>query len=254
MQKKLVYVGVLAIVAAAAIFMLSVAAQPTITGTAKQLVENFTVPMLRYNATPFATNGSEVYELFAETNMSSNVFIFNTTGFDAWQKATAGAPYNGLEAALSLEGRGALVIFSSVKSASIPAALSNTPEYLSNTINASSGVLPAGTYYAVVENMNGTKPNPAQLNVTLVYIYGISSRLPSQVGMLVSAGSIAAMALFVVGLLIVVVGAIRAGPPSAAASAITQEQVEALYKGVGNDKYKNRKSAKSTSRRKPGRR
>lgn len=237
MRKKIVYIGLLLMALSVALFV-SVSSSSLNVPHGQQLVENMTIPVLGYKAMPITANGTSAIEFYTASSSASNVFLFNQSAFTAWNSSMPSQPYNGLKLAESLEGMGAMVIYSGTPAALVPPTLSYPPAYISNALNESTGVVPAGAYYAVIENMNGTLVNANPINATFVYLPAVTSKLASQSFIRFSAEGIAAILLFVAGIVLAVYGAMRPSPAQAAKGVPTQAEVDALYHGIRSDRYK----------------
>ena len=251
MRRKIVYVGLLLMVLSVVLFV-AISSSPVSIPHGQQLTENMTVPVLGYKAVQIIENGTSSIAFYVASSSDSNVFLFNQSAFSAWNKSISSQPYNGLGLATSLESLGALVIYGGTPTALVPPVSSYAPLYTSNVLNVSSGIVPAGVYYAVIENMNGTLVNPKAINATFVYLPAVSSSLAGRSFVRISSEGIVAILLFVVGIILAIYGALQPGPAGRAKGVPTQEEVDALYRGIGSDKYKNggaHKSGKEKTKR-----
>lgn len=248
MQKKFVYAGLVCVLAAVVLFFLPALVTPIVPPQAQQQVMNFTVPALSYNSIAIAANGSSVIEFVVKTSALSNTFLLNQSAFQDWEAASAASPYNGLPAAIALEGSGALLIYNSTLLASFPPIIGSKPAYASASLNSSNYILPAGSYDVVVENANAS----SQFNATVIYIYGISARMTVGLGAELTADGIAFLLLLVAGIILMVYGAVKGSPAPEVKGGTTDAEVEAIYRSVESDKYKNGKSDKHYKKVKKG--
>ena len=244
MQRKLLYAGIAIIILSIAIFILSALSTQSLQNSSLQSMKNLTVEPGSFGYIQLYANGTGLNEFLVEASAGSNIFLFNASGFGLWKGNTLASPYNGLPAALSLEGDGTMMVYTATRFAGIPPIAPYEPSYAAAGFNSSNYTIPAGTYDLVVDNINGTAPNANVLNTTVISIYGVNTTATEHIGETLSAEGAAAMLLFVVGAIILIYGILKRNPAEGSKSAITPEEVEELYRGVGSDKYKNKRSAK----------
>ena len=218
-------------------------------------------------------SGNSIFSIGASVFSGKvDAYIFNATGFKAWEADAPSATENGLQGAIALEGNGTLLIFENVTKAftySVPAGPSqlNQSNYTSvaydyRGINFSN----AGRYYFVLDNTNqGTQRlNAAKVLVSFVgpTTESVLARNPAMVNLTDLIGSAQSTinniyiifgGLFMVGLIVAIVGFIytprnaKAAEGQAGLSREQEKYIDRLYneagvKGSGKRKRKARKS------------
>ncbi len=218
MNKRIVLIGVLLIVLG---LIAAVIATTTFNNSVKtlasQLLRNATInsTMRSFAYVQISlSNASQIYVL-AEMNKSANFYIFNSSAFGAWTASASNTVNStGLAAAEALEGRGALFIAKNstfVDSAS-PVAPNSTEDIVFSASNATE---PAGTYYAVSDNTNGSASasNGTVMTKLVYYAPGtLSSNTISKYsgsGTTVLAGSVMFLILIIAGIILLVYGLIK---------------------------------------------
>lgn len=220
MQKKIVYIGVALLILALIVFLES----SSLTNTALQnTTQNITQSLQRSSVTQNVVVQSDSFYVLplpitnttafflAVGNFSSrvNAYLFNGAGFGAWNSIVSGNTMAiGLNSAIDLEGRGALIIYRNVTFASVPPYIQEanvTPIYMSNASIAN-----VSTYYFVIDNTNGSASSSKQVDVTTKFGSFQSSALSSLSGLQTAFDlGLVFFVLLVAGLLALVLGILR---------------------------------------------
>ncbi len=215
MNKRIVLIGIVLIVLG---IIAAIIASSTFSNSiqllAGQLLRNATIHSAQQNYAYLpinVTNASQIYVL-AELNKSSNFYVFNGSAFGVWVSAVKNATNaSGIRTAVSLEGKGAYFI--AENSTFVDTASSVAPNSTENIVYAASNAVePAGTYYAVSDNTNGSASanNGTVLTKLVYYMPGtISSNTLAEYsgpGDTVLASSIAFLALVIAGIILVIYG------------------------------------------------
>jgi hypothetical protein len=213
--------------------------------------------------------GSSLFSISGSMYAGSvNVYLFNSSGFAAWSSDSPAATGNGLEDAVSLEGRGALLIFENVTrefTYSITNSTKGAGTAQQNQANytgvayryAGLNLSREGSYYFVLDNTNSSGARRAAAKALVAFIGPTTESALAQNPAVISLGNmlsssqsalnnvyVAFGAIFIIGLIIAITGLVYTPRQAAeAASGATEEQeryIDELYKNVGK-KAKGRK-------------
>ncbi len=254
MKKKFIYIGVILLVVAFAMLLL---AGSLLNSTVNNL---FTQKNVTVGPSAFTYEQVQLTRQPAIIAMISdapvNFYVFNSTGFLKWSSSmySTNAP-SGYRSALPLEGAGLVYGYLGTKSATIPysASIDNTTPFYETNSTSLDNV--TGTYYAVVDNTNGSASSASGVKASVLYESTSSSLAGSQaasaVGVLAAGASF--FVLLIAGIALVIYGIVKKQPiapgePASARQAVqksnmTEEQIDQLYKNI--KKKSQRKGRKS---------
>lgn len=257
MRKKIVYIGLGLILASLIVFVIAGNSTSSAINNLAQTVNttNVTIAAHSFNALKLAAPSNSLLLLAVSIqNGKANFYFFNSSAYATWT-AGVGSNSTGLSRALSLEGKGVYVIYNGVFNASVPSSLVNASKSLLYTTNESKQY-PAGTYYAVIDNTNGSVSSGMSLNGRIAYVppFNNASLQGSQYSQLSGALKTGILygliffILFVVGIIVVIYGVIKkpevdvaqaaaaSGKVQASKQQMQKEYVDQLYKNVGKRK------------------
>ena len=246
MKKKLVYIGIILIAAA----FVAVALSGKVLNVSKLVTEkNLSVASggFAYEQLTIA-NGSIVF-LVAKIQGPANFYVFNDTGFSTWTgEVDTGNSPNGYLRAAALDGAGAFFTFRNVSEVLIPSTTNlynSTPTYEYNR----TGIVPAGTYYAVVDNTNGSRSSASRVNATVFQLPqtgakggGLSSFIYGE-----EIFGLTFFILLVAGIVLLIYGLIKKDSSLSGVDrakeerkkiGLSDEQVDELYKNIKGKKGK----------------
>ncbi len=257
MKKKFVYIGLVLIVAAFGLLLL---AGSLLTSVASGLLaeHNVTVSSMSFSYLQvILVNQTAIFGVVSSKPV--NFYVFNSTGFAVWStEVNSGNAISGYATAVALEGKGLLFGYHNALIGTIPYSqvLGNaTPFY---NINASR--MPAGTYYAVVDNTNGSASDSITFNSTILYpsqtsAAGYASRSASAIAVLASGAGF--FVLLIAGIALILYGFFKKTPAQVAGMQtqaagqakpkgdMSDEQIDQLYKNI--KKKTGRKGKKDSS-------
>ncbi|MCL5430306.1 MAG: hypothetical protein M1504_02405 [Candidatus Marsarchaeota archaeon] len=250
MIKKIVYIGVILIVAAAVVLLISGASAGGVVSGLKNLtkMQNFTVNGGAFAYLPLQSVNSSLLAV-GVLNHKVNVYLLNSTAFPLWENSVSNtlAPGggNGLYSALQLEGKGAFLIYENATNVTIPANLQLGNFSASPALYAlNESLYKNGMYYVVVDNTHGSASYSNQVIANFLYllpptnstsaatIYNFNSTL----GTLFILG-VVFIVLLVAGIIVIAYGLLKKRQPTAETPTVkggpTKEEVDRLYRGVG---------------------
>jgi hypothetical protein len=257
-DKKILYIGLAMLAIAMLVLILNLSNTANITsGFSNVLVaQNITVPSDGF--APLVLNASNMSYFFiiAALNKPANIYLLNASGYSAW-KTRASSNRTGLAEAILLEGRGAFAVYANAVNVTIPPSvgLSSTPLYILNK----SGFYPAGKYYFIVDNTNGSASAGSPIQEKVVYLppltnssmaTGAFSSLGSQIAQEVIYGVIF-FVLLVAGIVMLLYGYFKkpknAQPDHPVSAKLPtnadQAYVDRLYKNIEKSKKAKKKKA-----------
>ena len=171
MRKKIVYIGIVLLVAAVAVLLLS-GSVANIRGLLTE--QNVTVAGSMFSSVPITIQNGSIVLLIGSFRSPINFYVFNSTGFSRWSSPLANSTETGYQRALGLRGDGLFFAYNNITSVVVPyqtGAGNVTPSYY---VNTSKG-MPGGTYYAVMDNGAGSRSASINVNATLLYNAGSAS-------------------------------------------------------------------------------
>jgi len=270
MRKRVIYLGVLfiflsVVALAASSLNLQNPLGQDIYGIANLTFKNQTVGNSSFDSIAINLNSTSTLIFSTKSYNRSNIYIMNTSAFLNWVNGSYNEGFNGVAKALELKDKGIIAIYHNVLSAIFPTGMvpnatnaTYVPEYESSY--AINGTLPAGSYYIVIDNTNGSASYSHALPVSLQYLhYPLTAPLSllkgnSPLSSFLLTSSISVL-LFVMGFALIIVGIITktkdrkmivegklvtvhrtkaSAMPSSASIGdnISDEQLDKLYKGV----------------------
>ncbi len=254
MKKKFIYIGIILLVVA---FAMLVLAGSMLKSTVNNL---FTQKNVTIGPAAFSYEQVQLTRQPAIIAMISdapvNFYVFNSTGFLRWSSSMypTNSP-SGYKSALSLESAGLVYGYLGTKSATVPysASIDNTTPFYETNSTSLDNV--TGTYYAVIDNTNGSASSANGVKASVLYESTSSSLSSSQaasaIGVLAAGASF--FVLLIAGIALVIYGLVKKQPvapgaPSPAQQAVqksdmTEEQIDQLYKNI--KKKSQRKGKKS---------
>ena len=265
MNKRTMYIALLLIAIGIAIW---VAASFSFGSLQNQIVQsttystaNLTVKPDNYASYQLQLNGSYLSSLAYVVSPSSNLYLFNTTAYSAWLNARR-SDYNasGIALAKILESKGAVLIAQNV-------TLSPTFNLATNAsgsnITYNSGARPSNsTYYLVIDNTKGSGSLNKSVQAGILYaVTPIASldQFLTSTKTISLAGSIPAFLILVIGIILLIYGALRRsklkdalqpeGKTAPWSKQLTQQEVDELYKNVGKKQQRTAKTPKRRRRR-----
>lgn len=257
MDKKILYIGIAVLVAAILVLMLNVSNTSNIANGFSNVlvVKNLSVGSGNFSTVQLNTTNSSYLFIIAEANKPSDMYLLNASGFAAW-KLGISENLTGVSTAKSLEGNGVLVVYANAINATIPGGLtqSSAPLYTYNE----SGFFPAGQYYFVVDNTNGSASYGSSVYAKIIYVPPITNSsvqsgqfatIGSQVEQEIVYGTVF-FVLIIAGAVLVLYGFFKKpkgtesgtpGPQKLAANA-DKEYVDKLYKNIEKRKKAKKKA------------
>ncbi|HUC39081.1 MAG TPA: hypothetical protein VL944_03040 [Candidatus Acidoferrum sp.] len=268
MLKKFVYIGLALIAVSVVLFF---AAHGLLTSVAQGLLaeQNTTVANRSFSYIALPLSNESVF-VAAAASSPINFYLFNTTGFSDWTAALGtNASMNGYDDAIALEGGGLLYGYHNVVEATIPPTHGGLAENATGTAVANQSFYGSasisqglsGTYYAVIDNTNGSASSSTQVMATFLYLSptaNFAGKEAAALGLIVM--TTAFIVLLIIGLALIVYGFMKKPKTDASGTPLptmkdvggmTDKQIDMLYKSVGK-KSKHIKSGnrKSTVKRK----
>ena len=236
MRKKIVYVGIAVLLAGLLAYFyvyssISSAISASSTQVLSRVYKNFTLQQASYGVINFTGTAPNISAFVVEANKSVDVSLLNASAYALWGSSISSnkSAYGYAEAARSLEGRGAILLYENVTNATYPYTYAQ-PAYATNNTNATFGILPIGRYYIIV---NGHNSSEGQIAVNSIVVGDVS--VAENYDTLKSIGllSVVAVLLFVIGLIIIIVGLFRKDK-NKQGSEMSQEAIDKLYSGIRN--------------------
>ena len=239
MKKKVVYAGIIVLIAAIAVLLLS-------GGIAHSLLLNFTTT---YNIT--VNSNSFSYEQFNITNTTRffmifeakdgvNLYLFNSSAFGLWDRyMKANSLASGIKKAIGLEGSGAIAIFANTTVSTYPQIENKTQ---ASIYSANSLLFVPGKYDVVIDNTNGSKSS--SLNVSTILLVPEAGYVSGKISGSSSLTELAVLGLimivlFILALVLIIYGLISK-PKSLAANLppdkVSNEYIDELYSSVEKKK------------------
>jgi flagellar basal body-associated protein FliL len=247
MEKKILYIGLALIVIAIVILIVTTF---TGAGLGQYLVtQNTTIASGHFFSLQLNSSSPSLFILIAATSNPVNMYLFNQSGFTAWNARASNV--SGISSAISLEGAGTFLVYKNAMNATIPeTSYTTSPLYSSNQ----SQLYSAGKYYFVIDNTNGSASAATQVLAHIAYLPPISNS-SLQNGPLVGLNGqlqediilgIVFFVFLVAGIIVLLYGFFRKPKdktdvppkPGKAPAASSSEEVDALYKDVGKKKKK----------------
>ncbi len=237
MMKRLIYIGLLllaiSIVSYYAIFSTIVGPGSQALGrNVTRVYDNYTLSGNSINVFSFNSTPGNASIYLERSNVPLDVILLNGSGYGLWRaeansSATAKAY---LSLAESLEGKGAVIIYSNVTNATIPLTFSK-PVYTQNESNLSLGILGAGRFYI----LSAISQSPTVGDATVKSTLAGDISLGSTTGVLseVSNAGIAVTITLIAGLVIILIGIMKQDKKKQGED-IKQEAVDKLYSGIKN--------------------
>ncbi len=205
---------------------------------------------MSFSFVKFNVTNSSLLLLIGKISGVANFYVLNSTGFSEWSSEVLSSNVpNGYKYAESLVGNGIFYIFRNTTTVIIPSTdnvLNSTPVYSFNSL----GIAPPGTYYAVIDNTNGSASDNYRINATVFTLpqASQSANLPNFVYEEAELG-IAFFILFVAGIIMTIYGVFKKEKDSSIKSIIpntqnakgnkdslTDEQIDELYKNIKKKK------------------
>ncbi len=246
MKKKFVYIGIVLLIAA---FASAIIGGSALNPNKLISEKNLSVSAMGFSFLSFSIpNGSAIF-LIGNLTKPADFYVFNSTGFTDWSHEVGiNSSIDGYNYALSLKGLGVFYIFRNVTTIVLPSITSlynSTPAYSYNSL----GYVPGGTYYAVVDNTNGSKSAGSALGAKIGYIPGsalASGKFKSFVYEEAFVG-VLFFVLLISAIIIIVYGLLKSDASVAGAGVITKgkgkkgdelsnEEIDALYKNIKKKK------------------
>ena len=239
MMKRLIYIGLLllaiSIVSYYAIFSsLAGPSSAALSQNITRIYDNYTLSGNAINVFSFKSSPGNASIYLERSDLPLDVILLNSTGYGLWRAEANGSTAAGyLKLAESLEGKGAVIIYSNVTNATIPVTFSQ-PVYSQNESNLSLGILGPGRFYVLSAISTGSIGNSATVKSTLAE--GIS--IGNSAGRLseFSFAGIAVTIMLIAGLIIILIGIMKQDKKKQNEE-IKQEVVDELYKGIRNSSY-----------------
>lgn len=209
MMKKFVYIGVILVVVALIILVLS-GSLISLKGVLTQA--NYTVSSGMFSYLSLTLANQSAILLAGSFSGPLNFYLFNSSAFSKWSAAVDSAnALPGYQVAQSLKGAGLFFEYRNVTSIIVPyqqGVYNVTPLY---SLNVSKG-FPAGTYYAVMDNTPGSPSAGHAVNATLLYATQGSTSSNSAVSKFVdeeAALGLAFLILLIAGIIVIIIGFIK---------------------------------------------
>lgn len=222
MNKKVIVIGIILIgLGALAGFIATSTFNNSMRSFADQVLKNATITSAAnsFSYAPISlSNASQIY-IMAGLNKSANFYLMNSSAFNAWSaEMKSGTNANGIGAAVSLEKDGAIFIArnSTFIDTASPAPPNSTEEIVYSSANA---LEPAGTYYTVLDNTNGSASSNNGIVTSRMIYYApgtvSNSTLSEYKGSssTVFASSISFLALVVAGIILIIYGIVKRPKP-----------------------------------------
>ena len=245
MKKTFVYLGIILMIASFAVVALS----GSIVNPGKLITQkNLTVTSAGFSYVQFTIPNSLIVFLVARMSKPANFYVLNGSGFAQWSsEVAAGNSPNGYNLATALDGAGTFFAYRNASEVLIPSTAklyNSTPTYSYNSI----GLVPAGTYYAVVDNTNGSRSSSSQINATVVYLPE-SSAGSGGLTSLVYDEAIIGLSFFILliaGIIILIYGLLKkdSGLKSVMLGAekkkgeVSDDQIDELYRNIRKKRKK----------------
>ncbi len=238
-RKKFIYVGIVLIIVA---FALLIVASSMLSSTIGSLFteKNLTVGSAAFSYLQVPLSNQSAIVAMA-SHAPVNFYIFNYTGFSMWSSTVySGNAPSGYSTALSLEGAGLLYGYKNAVSATVPytSSIDNvTPFYQTNVTPLSAA---NSTYYAVVDNTNGSASSAERINATILYQSKPSSLTQGQTASAlgVLAAGVGFFILLIAGIVLIIYGLVKKQPQVPGMPApqqkgnMSEEQIDQLYKDI----------------------
>ena len=236
MMKRLIYIGLLlvaiSIVAYYAVFAAIVSPSSASLGqNVTRVYDNYTLSGNAINVFSFNSTPGNASIYLERSNEPLDVILLNSTGYGLWKAGVnSSAALGYLSLAKSLEGKGAIMIYSNATNATIPVTFS-VPAYAENESNLSLGLLGAGRFYVL--SAISQHPNVSTATVKSTLAEGISlgnsaNRLDE-----FSLAGITVTIVLIAGLIIILIGIMKQDKKKQSEE-IKQEVVDKLYRGIKN--------------------
>ncbi len=245
MKKKFLYIGLALIVAAFAVLLIAGSVLTSaVSGLFNQ--KNVSIGSMSFSSVPITITSNSLLFGGVGSDRPINFYLFNSSGFGRWSSdmGSSNTP-TGYRFAISLEGNGLIYGYHDTVSGTFPysSGIGNrTPFYQTNITHA----MP-GTYYAVVDNTNGSASSNTSIKATVVYPSGASytSNAGSAIGII--AAGFGFFIMLIAGIAFIAYGfwkktpvVTTEGQPSMQktqqskkeATDMTSEQVDQLYKSI----------------------
>ena len=251
MKKKFLYIGIGLFVAAMITFALS---QSLIGVQSPSLqTDNFTTGAGNFSYT--GVNISAVGGIFALIKSSAplNVYLFNGSAFQQWKSAMAVDRENGGAKAISLEGRGAVIIYENSTLVSIPPVANSTGVTPAYDAGSSNSTFSPGEYYFVMDNSKGSSSSNTVVSSRIIFVPTLNSKEEAALkgghlpGFIVDAaieGGVMLL-LFIGGIVSLVYGIISKEKTDGEETEKISKEIDDLYKNVGKPKRKNARKRSS---------
>ncbi len=259
MDKRFAYIGI-ALMIIAFIILVANSFTTNIGSSFANVVvySNMTIQPHSYGSASINASEASYFFVVAHTNKPVNFYFFNKSAYYAWRNATEAFPQgNGRFTAISLENKGAFMIYSNETNMSIPNATnpSSKPIYAANQSTPYGN----GTYFLVVDNTNGSESSSYQINATVAYLPPInnstisSGALSGLSGQLTEAIQVGVVffIMLVAGIVLLAYGLIKkpqgqgAGTPQPGQKLnvrANQQDVDQMYQNVEKKRTKKKES------------
>lgn len=251
MRKKFIYIGLILLAIAVVVFLAFVLVSP-FSGAVSKIITTYNVSASSggFYYVPVVTSNSIRSLIYVALNSSANIYLFNTSTFQAWSSRMQGnATASGLAYARTLgPGSGAL-IESNVNVSQILLAENLSSAKLNGSVAGLSGF--NSTAYVVIDNTNGSRSRNTSVRGVVLY-FGLTQSNFSMyegIGLEALAVGLAEIALVIAGIVLVIYGAIKKDPNieteagaeksaarGAAKGETSKEYIDSLYKNVGRRK------------------
>ncbi len=263
MDKKIVYIGLGLIVIAIVLFLINIYLGSSVSSGFQNvlLTQNLTINGGAFSSVSINATNNSYFFVAAQLSKEANIYLFNSSAYKSWKSAvSSNSPVHGITAAIGLEGKGAFYIFKNTINASIPQGLGISAQNATYATN-STALYPAGTYYVVIDNTNGSASYQSQVLAHVLYLPPITNSsitsgplagLGGQITQEIWLG-LAFFIILVAGLVVTVYGYFKKpkfattaatpfGKPATPGSEVDTQYVDKLYKNVDQRKKAKKKS------------
>lgn len=256
MIKKIVLIGLLLIAASIAVLFIG----GTLVLNSASLISNqlsninASIAPGNFSYVHLVAQNASFFVFLAKLSSNANFYVFNQSGFSTWTNGISTARVSGLSYAISLENKGAFIIYRNASVPTAPSLVASDPTLLF-TYN-SLQPYPAGTYYFVVDNTNGSASFQKQIGAEFIYTQPINNQS-------INSGTLGSIPknlfnnelivggifffLLIAGILVSLYGTFKKPPEetgdhqkgaksTVSGSKIDQKYLDELYKGIGKKK------------------
>jgi hypothetical protein len=266
MNKKIVIIGLLLVLASIGVLFIGgnlVLNNASLVSNQLKSA-NLTISAGNFSYVQLGATNASFFVLLAKLSNNANFYVFNQSGFSAWSAGVHSARgASGIRYAISLENKGAFMIYKNTSTPSVPPLVSSDPSLI--FAYNSSIPYPQGSYYFVVDNTNGSASSQMLMNAQFVYAPPINNQSIKSGAL----GSIPAalvnnellvggvfFILLVAGICVTLYGLVKKPPETPVdmlkkntnaipvSSKVDPKYVDALYRGVGKKRRAKQGNAK----------